>query len=372
LALTDDTDVASVTFLLVYPKKTHNEDELAMKSAITAFWEGLRARSWIPLIGGMLIVGFILMAVEVFVRTGLFTIIPEGYLLTRSSDQFTHLNYKLHSLRKSKSHRKSVYFLGGSALREALDEKVLNEKMGKTYDIHNLGSMQQSFGLSIAMLDQLPKGPGLVVIGTNIKRFTFSPTRFFEHLESNYYMIRSPSLVNFARENKIQFEPDFFFFPGVMNYFKFYVWNNKETLLKWKWPHYTFDPFLYHSKSPMKEKIQKEKSKKIKATYQAQFARFYDLNRKALTFLVELARKKGYEVALMDLPINPSIESIFNDITKIYRERIRTLSDSLSVPYLDFVWEMNFENEEFYDPFHLLEPGREKFQKALLTQLRSH
>src|SRR5262245_23241169 len=103
--------------------------------------------------------------------------VPEGYLLTESNDDYTHV--ALASLKAARSPSWfNVVVLGGSAAREAVFadsemNRVLTAQLGDPVSFWNLGCNSQSLTESVGLAANAPPGPGtLILIGVSPDRFT--------------------------------------------------------------------------------------------------------------------------------------------------------------------------------------------------------
>jgi hypothetical protein len=69
---------------------------------------------------------------------------------------------------------------------------------------------------------------------------------------------------------------------------------------------------------------------------------------------------------LVEMPLNqPIIGHAFDAACKTYRDSCRALAKKYGIPNIDFVDKLHLVNGDFYDLFHLIEPGRVKWQLRL-------
>jgi hypothetical protein len=82
--------------------------------------------------------------------------------------------------------------------------------------------------------------------------------------------------------------------------------------------------------------------------------------------LLALCRKRGYKAVLFELPRNTQvIGSSLGAPTADYRDKCKALAAKYHVPWVSFVSAAKLPNQDFYDLWHLVEPGRTVWQGLL-------
>ena len=81
-------------------------------------------------------------------------------------------------------------------------------------------------------------------------------------------------------------------------------------------------------------------------------------------------KRRGFRPVLMELPVDLEMAGgMLSRVRARYRADCRRLAARYDIPFLDFVAKVGLLNTEFYDLFHLVEPGRIKWQERLTTEI---
>jgi len=102
------------------------------------------------------------------------------------------------------------------------------------------------------------------------------------------------------------------------------------------------------------------------ATRYPVFKRNFRTSAGVLETLIKVCRTRGYKPVLFELPRNTQVigSSLRAPITR-YRDTCRTLAAKYKVPWVSFVKAAGLPNRDFYDLWHLVEPGRTVWQGLL-------
>jgi lysophospholipase L1-like esterase len=104
---------------------------------------------------------------------------------------------------------------------------------------------------------------------------------------------------------------------------------------------------------------------------EAKFHRYRDLNARLLDTLVGFARANGYVVVLLEEPVNEdAVGRSFDGLKRQYQPIVRRIAARYDVPYLDLQTRLDLSDKDFADLFHLLRPGRVRWQRALADALK--
>jgi hypothetical protein len=218
-----------------------------------------------------------------------------------------------------------VILLGGSSAREStVDDRDWAAQIasygGTTVTAYNLGCRHDTYALDRKIVDLLPADmPAVVYIGVNLGRFAGSP---------------GTSTVTL---------PDAAFPPPV--YFQHI---------------YSVD-----------KKVQSTATKQVSVDYWLarrwpEFTARYAYNLAALEGVVRACLARGLHPVLLDLPRDLAvIGHAFDQPVAIYKAGCARLSHSYGIPWLTPVKAAGLEDGDFYDLFHLVEPGRVKYQKLV-------
>ncbi len=216
-----------------------------------------------------------------------------------------------------------VVLLGGSSAREAtvLDddwERQIERRSGYVVDAYNLGSKHRSYAQDLAFVKLLPRGvPTIVYIGVNLGRFCLP--------------VRTAS-VTLPQPRPLPYYPQ----------------------------------HVYHQ-----SRIQSRSTKRYYVSYwlSARYPEFranFSRELAMLEKIIRTAKSRGLRVALVDLPRDlPVIGSAFDAPVSRYHARCSALARRYDVPWLRFNGAARFVDRDFFDIFHLVEPGRVKYQSIL-------
>jgi hypothetical protein len=216
-----------------------------------------------------------------------------------------------------------VVLLGGSAARECtvLDdhwERQIERRSGYVVDAYNLGSKHRSYAQDLAFVKLLPGGvPTIVYIGVNLGRFCLP--------------VRSAA-IKLPKARPL--------------------------------PRY---PQHVYSRS----RIQSASQKRYYVSYwlsrrYPEFRRNYSSELAMLEKIIRTCKKRRLRVVLLDLPRDlPAIGSAFSAPVSRYHGGCSRLARKWGVPWLHFNASAKFVSRDFFDIFHLVEPGRVKYQSIL-------
>jgi hypothetical protein len=219
----------------------------------------------------------------------------------------------------------TVLLLGGSSARESTIDDAnwaaqIKQFGGPTMTTYNLGCKHDTYELDRKVIELLPQDmPAIVYIGINLGRFCnpptdptltlpdpdFPPTYYHQHVYSIHKYVQSASLK------------------------RYYV--HYWTTLRWP---------------------------EFRAHYR------YDIG--VVDSLVRICKERGLHPVLLDLPRDlPIIGHAFDSPVATYKAGCRTVAAKYDVPFVAFVSAAHFVDGDFFDIFHLVEPGRVKYQKLL-------
>jgi len=229
------------------------------------------------------------------------------------------------NLRAEPPEQPVVILLGGSSAREStIDDdnwaaQILRQ-LGPTVLAYNLGSKHDTFEIDREVAERLPKDmPAIVYIGINIGRFCNSPSDptlslpdpeippnvYYQHVYSIHKRIQSASLKRY--------------------YVRYWLTR--------RWP---------------------------------EFKAHYSYNIKTLDKLIVACQNRGLHPVLVDLPRDlPIIGRSFEWPVYMYKAGCKRLAAKYHIPWLTFVAAAGFVDRDFFDIFHLVEPGRSKYQHLL-------
>jgi hypothetical protein len=178
------------------------------------------------------------------------------------------------------------------------------------------------------MIRRLPEVPSLVLIGVNVGRYTHRPVA--PYAASAVY--RSAALASSLTLGQVD------------DYYQ-HRFRSSNILTAAK-----------------KRALLTEWIRKRYPVFQDRFP--YNADR--LRNLVAVCQERGFSVVLFNLPLNLKIIQHRLDRPRArYRRNCEAVSTRYGVPWIDFVAKLRLANSDFGDNWHLVEPGRAKWQKRL-------
>jgi hypothetical protein len=238
-----------------------------------------------------------------------------------------HIDRVLRYLNEKPPQRPVVYLLGGSAARECTVNdrnwrRQIVRRGGPKVLAFNLGASTQTYMHNIDMIRRAPDVPSLVLIGVNVGRYTRRPPA------SGVAAARGASLTLTQVDNYAQHR---FRASRILS-------SARKRALLTEW---------LRTRYPV---------------FQKRFA--YNADR--LRDLVAACQERGFGVVLFKLPVNLKIIRHRMDRPMArFRRNAEAVSAKYGVPWVDFVAGLRLANSDFVDNWHLVEPGRVKWQKRL-------
>jgi hypothetical protein len=216
-----------------------------------------------------------------------------------------------------------VVLLGGSAARECtvLDEhweRQIERRSGYVVDAYNLGSKHRTYAQDLAFVKLLPSNvPTIVYIGVNLGRFCMPVSTASITLPS------AKPLPSYAQH---VYSKDHIQSYSEKRYYVSY-W------LSARYPGFRAN---YSSELGMLQKI------------------------------IRACKRRHLRVVLLDLPRDlPAIGSSFHGPVSRFHAGCSSLARAWDIPWLHFNASAKFVSRDFFDIFHLVEPGRVKYQSIL-------
>jgi hypothetical protein len=343
------------------------------------FLRGLRSSSPLVLIAAVALVFPVLLGLQALFTSGSFAVFPEGLLLRKARDDFLHNTYTVGRLKLHPPDRLPVYVIGGSAARESLisDHSFadqIHRATGVPVRVYVLSNYDQSLGETLAIVDNLPRGRGIVVIAVNNNRFHFSPARMARQTRGVPLLLDSPTLRAFvAQHPPPSMRPARLpgVLPGIMDYLVGWFDLHASALAKGRPFVPTYDPH-WITERKVWSRAQKERGvERWRANRGKAFFENYRYNATLLDRLVARAKERGFMPVLLEETENTAIVGHqFDDYKRIYKPIVRSIADKYGVPYLDLQSRLSLPDSAFWDFIHPVEPARVIWQRVLAKALR--
>ncbi len=340
-----------------------------------SFRRGFRNANPLVLVVALALLLPALLGLNAFFTSGAWSDVALKYWLRKSSDDYVFVSWTVGRNKQDPPDEPTIYLLGGSTVRESITsndtlEAAIVEEGGPDTEVFNLGSMNQNFAQSLAVVDNIPDTPATVVVGINNGRFTPSRGDNQKQAEGREFLLKSTFLRRYVNEESGKYRYTWTILPGIFSYATSYVQQHQDELLSGEIPTRKYGIHRYNLKGnhtvAQKERMV-ERWNKRRAPI---FRKNLDYNMAMLEELLRRAEERGIDVLLLELPSNREvIGDDFDDARAMYRPRVRELADEFGVPYVDFNDELPLTNADFHDLSHLVEPGRVVWETRLAEEL---
>ena len=272
---------------------------------------------------------------------------------------------------------RSVFLLGASDFREALTSPVaLEEKLPSGVEVYDLYSGWQSLLDTAALVEQLPKRfSGVVVVMVSPKRIAHGITYHIDFEDQPPFHrnlgFRSPIREEIARRE------------GVATSFrsKYLVLDNYHFYLP-RLRHLIESPFgepvrlAHHGLTAVTAKPLPPERRELLRRELRKVLDGYEANREDSLWMLEriqqMVEGRGGQLVLLEAPMAPlDLEEVVGpELRARYQLDITTFASSRGLPYWDLAEQADFQDEDFWDPQHLVSKrGRGRFTEALAERL---
>jgi hypothetical protein len=338
---------------------------------------GFRQRN--PLVlaaAALLVLGALLVFQSALVHGGM-TLVSEGRLLRITNDDYLHVAYRVAEIRNKPSPERTIYLFGGSGTMECFVDQqslgaLVSAASGQDVRVVSLAAHRQSFAMSLALADNLPDGPAVLAIGLAPIRMTNDPESDTGLLSGRPVLVHSARLESLAQRFYGRDANALGIVPGFFDYLGSYVRarDGEEgrpalgaTLAYAE--HYYPEGAKGHSPLGKRRNVLHVLKDDV---------RLYRLNSAynlaMLEEILKLAHDRGWAVALYDQPLNTSAAGPdWAGVVPAYRAACRRLAARYGVAYLHIERGVKLKDADFADLFHLLAPGRAKWQPEMARQL---
>jgi hypothetical protein len=340
-----------------------------------SFRRGFRNTNPLVLVVALALLLPALLGLEYFFTSGAWSDVALKYWLRKSSDDYVYVSWVVGRNKNDPPDEPTIYLLGGSTVRESITsndtlEASIQDEGGPDTEVYNLGSMNQNFAQSLAVVDNIPDTPATVIVGINNGRFTPSRGDNQKQAEGREFLLKSTFLRTYVNEESGKYRYTYTILPGIFSYVTSYAQEHQDELLSGEIPTRTYGLHRYNLKgnhSVAQKERMVERWNKRRAPI---FRKNLDYNMAMLEELLKRAEQRGIDVVLLELPSNREIiGDDFDDARALYQPRVQGLADEYGVPYVDFNAELPLTNADFHDLSHLVEPGRVVWEARLAEEL---
>jgi hypothetical protein len=247
-------------------------------------------------------------------------------------DDWHHVDAVVAALRHDPPSSPVVLLLGGSAARESITTESAWRRQiaalgGGRVSAYNLGASSQGYEDDVEIVRALPAVPTLVLIGTNLGRYT----KLFPHASGSARGTRGGA----------------------------------------------YDPHRFHDGQQLSDAAKRELVARWLHEKYPIFKDRYEGNARVLGTLIALCKERGFIPVLVELPINlPVVGHSLDAPRDRYHAGCRAAARAGGIPYEDFVGRIGLVSHDFVDFSHLIESGRVKYQRRLsqlvVAKLKQH
>ena len=302
--------------------------------------------------------------------------VSQGRFICWPRDDAAVATYRLAGLRRVPPGRPAVYLLGGSAMREcfvsasSLHEQILI-RCGSDVRVVPLASSEQHLAGSLALVDALPTGGGgVIVIGLHHTPFAYGIRGALDQLHGDQLMVRSAALREFL-EGRLDKSLTSDIRPGIYAHVAQYEWRRDAGAFTA--PAIAYDAHRYPMSMATSDAFKRSRVTEWLQGRGRPGGPFFDnfgLNAALLEELVTTARAKGFEVLIMESPLNAAfIGDAFDPYKAKYRAVCTALRDEHGAHYVNLNRVVGLHRDDFRDLLHLLPPGYHKWQPRLADSL---
>ena len=343
--------------------------------AVAAFRRGFRQRNPLVLVAAAALTALFLFLLQVAVTSGAFTAISQSRYDRIHNDDYVHITYKLGQLKRHPPKGATIYLFGGSEAMESivsqtsLARAVAKAGGGQTAVI-SLAGHQQTLAQTLAIIDNLPRGNAVLLVGLAPSRFTTSPAQDVGLLSGKPFIAPSPRLAQLAPQLYGKSAPLDGILPGIFDYMISYASQRASLSRPWgarvSYAHHYYPAGAHAASTAAKRSTIAQ----VLAADQGNYAANSGYNFTVLRQIVLLGQERGFTVAFYDEPLNVAIGGAgWGGVATAYRARAELLAQRYGVAYLQPQAASNVTNGDFADLYHLLQRGRFKWQPVLARQL---
>jgi hypothetical protein len=340
-----------------------------------SFRRGLGNRHPLVLLVAALCLVPALLAFQWLFTSGAWTVLPLDRVLRNSQDSFTYISWMVGKARQDEPSTPAIYLLGGSSARESIVSGAalaaeIRDAGGPEVAAFDLGSINQNFAESLAVVDSAPDTPAWLLVGVNLGRFTATKEQNAQQAEGRELLLDSDAVHSFVSSKWGLQKYQYTILPGIWAYVTDWMREHGGSLLEGDPPSTSYALHRYSAKTRRSESQKKRLVTKWNATRRPVFDQNRVANLQMLEELLAQAKERGVEVVLLELPLNEEIvKDSFTQSQRKYRIPVAKLAEEYGYPYVDLNQKVDIPSRDFQDLSHLIAPGRLIWQHALAQEL---
>jgi hypothetical protein len=342
---------------------------------VSAFHRGFRNRSPLVLIVAALLLVPALLLFQWLFTSGVWTAVPLDRALRNGEDSFTYISWMVGKAEQQPPGTPGLYLLGGSSARESIVSgdalaAEIAQLGGPRVAAYDLGSINQNFAESMAVVDSVPDTPAWLLVGINLGRFTATKQQNAAQAEGRELLLKSGVVRSFVSSEWGVEKYQYTILPGIWAYITDWARKHGAKLLEGDPPSTEYELHRYSAKTRRSDSQKRRLVTKWNTSRKPVFDQNLDANLQMLEELLARARERGVRVVLLELPLNKEIVGdSFKSSQRQYQEPVKALSEQFGVPYIDLNQTVDIPSRDFQDLSHLIAPGRVIWQHALAKEL---
>ena len=335
---------------------------------------GLRCRSPLIVLAAALLLVLALATLQWFVASGAFTVIPERLMLRIPNNDYVNLSYKVAKLKRMPPAGPVVYLFGGSGAMEMIRSEdalagAITADTGLSLQVVSLAAHAQSIGQTLALIDNLPRGRGLLAIGLSPNRLTTAPASDATQLAGSPLALTSSRLAAelSGRVALKQALPGLL--PGIFDFACSWLsqrlFTRSPDLLPIDYDNH------YFTDGPVASISAKEAGQAVElARERPLFAANAAYNLALLVECVRLGREKGYAAVFFEQPLGLEASGpAWEAYLATYRTDLAGVMRRLGVSDINVQPQAGLREDDFADLFHLVNSGRDKWTPPFARDL---
>jgi len=310
------------------------------------------------------------------ILSGRFTTrVPEPAFLCFPTDDNSHSVYEIGTLKVHRPKVLPVYLMGGSNVREAVlspaaMQAALKQATGVTTKVVTFAAPFQKIAADLALIDNLPRGPGVVVISVNPADFAWGDRAADAEDKGVPLLLKSAALDALLRREG--HTPAGTVALGYERYLESYRKHNAAALQAGTrpWNVYKLHECNLRAESrPVQERIL-ERWLRGAGKPGGAFDIYHAFWLRALTAAADLAHARGYVVVISEASYNTTLVGArFDSYHKAYVPACRRIARKGGGRYVDPNASAQLTAGDFRDLYHVLATGRPKWTSALARLL---
>jgi hypothetical protein len=340
-----------------------------------AFKRGFRTRNPLVLIVAGLLLVPALLGFQWLFTSGAWTAVPLDRALRNPEDSFTYISWMVGKARQQPPGTPGLYLVGGSSARESivsgagLAGEIVRDG-GPRVVAYDLGSINQNFAESLAVVDSVPDTPAWMLVGVNLGRFTETRQANAVQSEGRELLLESGAVHSFVSSHWGLEKHQYTILPGVWSYITQWARTHGADLIEGKSPSTEYALHRYSAATRRSDSQKKRLVTKWNTSRRPVFDQNVAANLQMLEELLKQARERGVHVVLVELPLNTQIVGdSFATSQQQYQQPVTALASKYGAAYIDLNKTVDIPSRDFQDLSHLIAPGRVIWQHALAKEL---